>query len=171
MGYTLGAAEYMLKPIKRDQMSDLVRRLIGDETTGTVLVVEDDTDTRELLRRSLTADGWTIIEAEHGETGLARVAESPPDLIVLDLMMPVMDGFEFLIRLRRNEASRRIPVIVVSAKTLTQEERDRLNGDVDRIFAKGAYDQDKLLDDLCELVALRTGRPRTTCTTGAGGRS
>jgi len=156
MGYTLGAAEYLLKPIQRDTLLSVVHRLTGDTSPGSVLLIEDDPESRELTKRLFEKDGWSIAEAENGAVGLERVSESSPDLIVLDLMMPVMDGFEFLVRLRRDEASRQIPVVILTAKTLTPEERDRLTGNADRILGKGAYDQEEVLSDLRSLVAQRT---------------
>jgi signal transduction histidine kinase/DNA-binding response OmpR family regulator len=158
MGYTLGAAEYLLKPIQRDTLLEVVQRLVGSSPPGSALLVEDDPASRELMKRLMEKDGWEIAEAENGEVGLARVAESTPDLILLDLMMPVMDGFEFLDQLRRNDAWRDIPVVVLTAKQLTQEERKRLNSGAERILGKGAYDKDEVLCDLRTLVSRRTGR-------------
>jgi CheY-like chemotaxis protein len=101
----------------------------------------------------LTQQGWAVTEAENGRVALERVAEQRPVLIVLDLMMPTMDGFAFIAALRQREAWRTIPVVVLTAKDLTPEERQRLHGSVEQILLKGAYSREDLLGDVRRLVA------------------
>lgn len=108
------------------------------------------------MRRMLEKEGWRVAEAENGYAGLERVAEKLPDLILLDLMMPEMDGFQFLEELRKHEEWRSIPVVVVTAKDLTEEDRLRLNGSVQTILKKGAYGRDGLLNEVRDLVAACT---------------
>jgi len=117
-----------------------------------VLVVDDDPDVRTLLRRMLEAAGYRALEAENGRAALTRIAETTPDLILLDLMMPEMDGFEFLDELRRG-GPRGIPIVVVTAKDLTADDHRRLNGSVERILQKAALDREALLVEVRELVA------------------
>jgi CheY-like chemotaxis protein len=100
----------------------------------------------------LEREKWTVSEAANGNEGLARIADRKPALILLDLMMPEMDGFEFSLALRRNPDWRDIPVVVLTAKDLTAEDRARLNGHVEKILAKGAYTQDELLAELARVV-------------------
>ena len=104
-----------------------------------------------------------VTEATNGRVALERMAERQPDLILLDLMMPEMDGFAFLEALRQQDAWRSIPVVVVTAKDLTPEDRRRLNGYVERILQKGAYSHEELLREIHNLVAayVRSGHPRT----------
>jgi CheY-like chemotaxis protein/nitrogen-specific signal transduction histidine kinase len=154
MGFSLGAAEYLTKPIDRKRLRDLVHRYLPAGTEAPVLVVEDDPATRTLLRRVLGKAGWTVTEAENGRVALDRVAEAPPSLVLLDLMMPEMDGFEFLDQLRGDEARHAIPVIVITAKTLTEEDRRRLNGSVERVVQKRALDADDLLAQVRRVVRL-----------------
>ena len=122
-----------------------------------MLVVDDDAEIRDFLRRSLEGGGWTVLEAEHGEAALERLVERPADVILLDLMMPVMDGFELMARLLANEAWRRIPVIVVSAKDLTAEERKMLSRRVEKILPKTPHLGEQLIAHLREI----TGLPRS----------
>lgn len=117
-----------------------------------VLVVEDDADVREMLRRTLLEEGWTVTEATNGQEALERVAAQRPKLIVLDLMLPQMDGFAFIETLRQREAGWPIPIIVVTAKDLTSEDRHRLNGAVEQILQKGAYSREELLHEVRHLV-------------------
>ena len=159
LGYALGAADYLTKPIDRDRLMAVLARHRRDQP---VLVVEDDADTRELLRRLLEREGFAVVEAETGRVALDRVREQPPGLILLDLMMPEMDGFEFLAELRRQTGGRGIPVVVVTAKDLTPADHERLNGQVQRILQKGADTREDLLAELRELVAGVAARPRTT---------
>jgi PAS domain S-box-containing protein len=155
MGFTLGAAEYLTKPIERKRLAALVRRYVASAAVGPVLVVEDDQPTRALLVRELGKAGWTVAEAENGRVALERIAESRPALVLLDLMMPEMDGFEFLEVLRRDEAGRGIPVVVITAKTVTAEDRHRLNGGVERVLLKRALDADALLTEVRAVVGAR----------------
>jgi signal transduction histidine kinase/DNA-binding response OmpR family regulator len=152
-GYTLGASEYMVKPIDRERLVAILQKYQSAPPPFRVLVVEDEAMTREMLRRTLEKEGWTVIEAENGRAALERVAEAPPALILLDLMMPEMDGFQFVAELRKNEAWRAIPVVVVTAKDLTAEDRLRLNGYVEKILQKEAYSRDALLAEVRHLVA------------------
>ena len=115
--------------------------------------MEDDAATRSVLRRTLGKEGWQVTEAENGRVALERIAEQPPALVLLDLMMPEMDGFEFLEELRRRPGGRAIPVVVMTAKDLTDEDRRRLNGGVEHVVQKGAHSRDDLLRELRELVA------------------
>jgi CheY-like chemotaxis protein len=167
LGFALGATDYLTKPIDRDRLLAIVRRYRPDGphgpggSVGPVLVVEDDAGTRDMLRRTLEREGWSVDEAPNGRAGLARVAARAPSLILLDLMMPEMDGFAFVDALRRNEAWREVPVIVVTAKELTDEERQRLNGHVERVIQKGRQSRQELLAEIRDLVA-RVRRPEAT---------
>jgi CheY-like chemotaxis protein len=151
-GYALGASDYMTKPIDRDRLVATLQKYQSANLPFRVLVVEDDTATREMFRRTLENKGWTAIEAENGRVALERVAETPPEVILLDLMMPEMDGFQFITELRKHEVWRSIPIVVVTAKDLTAEDRRRLNGSVEKILQKGAYNREALLSELRDLV-------------------
>ena len=118
-----------------------------------MLVVEDDPDTRDMLKRTLEKDGWKVDEAENGRVALElRMRRTSPGLILLDLMMPEMDGFTFLEEFRRIADARSIPVIVLTAKDLTDDDRRRLNGYVERIVQKGS-NSESLLSQVRILVA------------------
>jgi PAS domain S-box-containing protein len=140
LGFALGAAEYLTKPIERERLAAVLRRYSArPRPAGAahhVLVVEDDGDVRRVLRRTLESEGWAVGEAENGRVALERMAQRVPDLILLDLMMPEMNGFEFLEALRERAAWRDVPVVVITAKELSDEERRRLNGDVERVVTK-----------------------------------
>ena len=159
LGYALGAADYLTKPIDRDRLLAVLTRYRRDRP---ILVVDDDAEVRLLLRRMLEKAGYVVVEAEHGRAALARLAELTPELILLDLMMPEMDGFEFLDELRHLPDGRSIPVVVFTAKELTHEDRRRLSGSVERTLEKGSVSREALLAEVGELVAISLARRRTT---------
>ncbi|HEY7065755.1 MAG TPA: response regulator [Chloroflexota bacterium] len=152
MGFALGASDYLTKPIDRDRLLSVVEKY-RHARPAPVLVVEDDTATRQMLRRLLEREQWTVAEAENGRVALERLAEERPALILLDLMMPEMDGFELVAEMQRHEAWRSIPIIVVTAKDVTNEDRLRLRGYVEKILQKGAYNRTELMAEVRDLVA------------------
>jgi signal transduction histidine kinase/DNA-binding response OmpR family regulator len=155
MGYTLGASDYLTKPIDWDRLTAVLRKYRCAHPPCPVLIVEDEVAMHEMLRRMLAREGWVVTEAVNGREALERVAEKRPELILLDLMMPEMDGFAFLEALRRQEAWREIRVVVITAKDLTPDDRQRLNGYVERILQKGTYSREELLREVRDLVAVR----------------
>lgn len=159
LGLALGAAEYLTKPIDRARLSAVVRRHVGDGTR-TVLVVEDDEPTRTMLQRTLERDGWVVDAAANGRAALTRLDVRRPDLILLDLMMPELDGFGFLEAMRQAEGTASIPVVVLTAKDLTEHERERLSGGVARIVQKGASDPQTLVAQLHSAIAAHRAQGR-----------
>ncbi len=151
LGFALGAAEYLTKPIDRERLRTLMARYRRDGARE-VLVVEDDQPTRELLRRLLEGDGWSVVEADNGQAGLDVLQSQRPGLILLDLMMPVMDGWQFARELRGNAAWRDIPVVVITAKDLTPADRRALNGDVQAVLQKGTFTAAELRHELRHLL-------------------
>jgi signal transduction histidine kinase/CheY-like chemotaxis protein len=148
IGHALGAADYLTKPFDREKLVEVLRRFRQGSSPRPVLVVEDDPATRDVVRRTLEREGWIVFEADNGRSALEVLTQAAPDLIVLDLMMPQMDGFEFVAELRRTESGRRIPVVVVTAKEITAEDRARLNGHVRKIFRKGSFSREELTAEL-----------------------
>jgi GAF domain-containing protein/CheY-like chemotaxis protein len=152
-GYSLGATDYMVKPIDRDRLAGVLRQLCGNRPTPHVLVVDDDPAVRSVITQTLERAGWSIGEAENGRIALQRVAARRPDAIVLDLLMPELNGFEFLAALRREPAWRGIPVVVLTSMDLTAEDRRILNGSVERILEKGAWEREQLLAEIGRVLA------------------
>jgi CheY-like chemotaxis protein len=151
LGYAMGVADYLTKPVDRERLIATLQKY-RHQPPNTALVIEDDAGTREMLRRMLQKEGWKVTEAENGRVGLARISEQVPQIILLDLMMPEMDGFEFVSQIRKSDQWRAIPIIVVTAKDLTTEDRLRLNGYVENILQKGAFSREELLNQVRDLV-------------------
>ena len=151
-GYALGAVDFLTKPVDRERLLRALNTCRSERAQGPILLIEDDAPTRQMMRRILEREDWEVAEAENGRVGLERVAAQRPQLILLDLMMPEMDGFEFVEEMQKNPEWRSIPVVVVTGKDLSAEERGRLNGGVGEVLQKGAYKSDDLLDQVDALV-------------------
>ena len=145
-GYSLGASEYLTKPIDRTRIHILMKRYKWD--SGSALVVEDDTGTRKMLSKMLEDYGLNVAEAGNGRIALDEVQKKPPSAIFLDLMMPVMDGFEFLEELRKKPKLRSIPIVVITSKNLTHADRLRLNGGVEKLIEKKSLEQNDFLKEV-----------------------
>ena len=135
LGHSLGAVDVLTKPVDRAQLTALLHRLLNRD--GPVLVVEDDAGTREMVRHTIEKIGLVAAEAVNGRSALAWLRDNPaPAIILLDLMMPEMDGFEFLDAFKENSGWHDIPVIVLTGMSLTLEQRNRLLGQVREVIAK-----------------------------------
>ena len=151
-GYALGAAEYMTKPIDRERLVEVLRKFRDHASTRPILVVDDDASVRETIRRALSQDSLKVVEAENGREALERMAERTPSLILLDIIMPELDGFGFMEELRKREEWNQIPVVVLTAKDITAEERARLQGFATAVLLKQEQSQDALIREMRELI-------------------
>ena len=149
-GYALGAADYLVKPVDRSKLVETLVSICGP-VAGRVLLVDDDDLVRRGVRHALEPIGWKVTEAENGQVAVKSLIAARPDVIILDLMMPKMDGFEFLNEMRARPEWQDIPVVVITAKDLTDEDRDRLNGGVERIIQKS--DRDEMLRQLTREIS------------------
>ena len=154
MGVAVGASQYLTKPVDWSRLGEIMARHRKDRDGRPVLVVEDDEASREQIVRLLKKDGWRVLEAENGRVGLELVEAELPVVILLDLMMPEMDGFEFLKRFRQIPGGDAVPVVVVSAMDVTPAQRAQMNGGVVDIIPKSittAKDVSKYLRDRLHL--------------------
>jgi threonine synthase len=126
---------------------------VAPERFPRVAIVEDTLEARRLIRRILQSQGnFTILEADNGRDGLAMIQRELPDLIILDLMMPGLDGFAVLEKLRSKQETATIPVIVTTAKELTPEEKERLGGQIQSLLQKGDFLNDEFLEEVKALI-------------------
>ncbi len=159
-GYTLGASDYVTKPIDKKTLREALARFGSAAQSPRALIVEDETETRRQIRRVLTAEGWQADEAANGRIALQRLAEGRPDVILLDLMMPEMDGFEFLAELRKEPGGLEIPVVVITAADLSAADHERLRGGARDILNKRSDDCDDLFEQLRALLRRYAGDKR-----------
>ena len=145
----LGAAETVLKPVEWDHLKGIMERFRGEP--GDILIVDDDPAARARVRTVLQREGWSISEASNGREALDMVAHAPPQLILLDLTMPVMDGFAFLHELRERPGGKDIPVVVLTARDLNANDRQRLDG-AERVLSKGQLNLRALAGELRALA-------------------
>ena len=151
LAFALGATDYLMKPIEWDRLKRIMDR-VHPQKEGTVLLIDDDADARERMRRSLARGGWQVIEAGNGAEALERLDGTAPSLILLDLMMPVMDGFAFLRQLRQRPDGGLVPVVVLTAKDVTPDERARLALEAERVISKESIGLGDLVQELRELL-------------------
>ena len=144
----LTVADYLAASVEQEQVVRVLQRHRGSGEAGPVLIVEDDQGTRDRLRRILERENIPVIEAANGSIGLERLEEVSPALIMLDIMMPELDGFDFVARLRADARWAPVPVVVITAKELTTSERQRLSLHVERIFEKGSYSRSDLIAEV-----------------------
>jgi hypothetical protein len=144
----LGADHYLVKPLNRQKLVGLLEDYRDAGEGQEVLVVEDDEATRQMMVRTLESDGWGVRQSTNGRRALQAVDEAAPSLVLLDLMMPEMDGFEFLSELRTDPDYPELPVVVVTAKNLTDEDRRQLEDGVIDIVEKAGRDKESLTGEV-----------------------
>jgi CheY-like chemotaxis protein len=150
--FTLGAAGYLTKPIDRAKLYNLLAPWRAAVGPTYVLVVEDDPDQQRLIGAALAQPDWKVVEAANGRIGLDKIREVVPNAIILDLMMPEMDGFEFMANLQANGDWQHIPVFVVTALDLNERDRSRLNVGMDKILRKGNISTGDLVSRISAVV-------------------
>ncbi|MDY7020068.1 MAG: response regulator, partial [Cyanobacteriota bacterium] len=160
-GFTLGASDYLIKPVDSKRLAHLVRKYQPQppdqnlSTESSILIIEDDQTTRQMLHDCLEKEGWQIEEAEDGSAALKYLAQNTPSLIVLDLVLPQMSGFELIDILHNAPQWSNIPIIVTTALDLTSAEIAQLRQSVEQVLQKGSYGCDDLLHDIQGLVSAR----------------
>lgn len=156
--YTVGSTHWLAKPLELSDLSSTIARVVGSTSAGRALIVDDDESARTLLTKRMHALGWECAPAENGRTALERLDVFKPNLVLLDLMMPELDGFAFLDQLRRHAHWSSVPVIVITAKDLTPHDISRLRGDATALLSDRTQPKQVVLEQVGALVASRVGR-------------
>ncbi len=158
LGYSLGAAEYLIKPVDRSKLINIVNTLIpegmDEDKPATILVVDDDEKAVKYISAILETEGLKVLKAYGGKAGIALAINNTPDLIILDLMMPDVSGFDVVEHLRAHPAAKGIPIIICSAKDITEEDKKALNGNILAIVQKGNHTKEDLLAAIKKLEQL-----------------
>jgi CheY-like chemotaxis protein len=152
-GYALGASEYLVKPIDGARLVSMLGRLLPASGPRRILVVDDDNDARVVVARRAAEFGASVAQASNGEEALAVARAQRPDLVLLDLMMPVMDGFAVMDAMRDDPTLRDVPIVVVTARDMADDDLARLTGSVTALVHKQPYDQNAVMDEIGRLVA------------------
>lgn len=153
------AIDYLMKPIDKTELFNiltnmgLMERIC--EKPISVLLVDDDPSAVELTESVLQPAGFKVIKAFSGQAGIEMALNSKPDLIILDLMMPRMNGFEVVDEIKKHPLLKHIPIVIFTAKNLTPHDEEKLNGNVERIAQKGLFEKEKLLKEIRHIEHLR----------------
>ena len=147
-GFALGASDYATKPVNRVRLSQIVKKHMCPDPPCPVLLVDDDAAFRDVTRAMLEKEGWAVSEAENGEAALKSMEAQRPSLIFLDLIMPVMNGFDFATEVRQHPEWRSIPIIVITSQDLTSDDRRHLDGYVQTILQKQGASRESLLQQV-----------------------
>ena len=148
MAKDFGVVDFLSKPIVWDNLHQILEKYKVVSKSKHILVVDDDSSTRTILRKMLIKDGWRIDEAENGKVAIERMGMQIPELILLDLLMPVMDGFKFLKEIKKVDAWLKIPIIVITSKDLTVDDYSFLTDNVDKVIQKGKYNRQEIIDQI-----------------------
>ena len=146
------AKSFSSDKINWKKLSNILENYKSITKSRHILVVDDDETTRTILRKMILKDGWHVEEAEHGKNAIQCINDNKPELMLLDLLMPVMDGFELLNILKADDAWKNIPVIVITSKDLTEEDYAFLTDNVDRVIQKGKYTRKELILRINEAI-------------------
>ena len=144
----LDVVDFLSKPISWDNLHQILEKYKVVSKSKHILVVDDDSSTRTILRKMLIKDGWRVDEAENGKVAIERMGMQIPELILLDLLMPIMDGFKFLKEIKKMDAWLKIPIIVITSKDLTVDDYSFLTDNVDKVIQKGKYNRQEIIDQI-----------------------
>jgi CheY-like chemotaxis protein len=157
-GFALGAAEYLVKPIEREPLlAALARCASAPALPRTVVAIDDDPLDLDLLEAILGPQGWSVVRATGGQEGVALVERERPAAVVLDLLMPDLDGFTVVEQLRASASVADVPIVVLTAKDMTASDHDRLAGQISFLAQKGTFSPIQLVDLLARAAHARTG--------------
>ena len=144
----------MIKPVDRERLAEILMKFRDVPPPRCALVIDDEEPARQMLTRLLEKEGWNVLQAEDGLAALERMKKQRPDLILLDLMMPKMNGFEFVAELHKHDEWQSIPIIVITAVDVTIRDRVRLDGYVEKVLRKSALSEDTLLGEIRDLISV-----------------
>ena len=152
MAKDFGVVDFLSKPIVWNNLHHILKKYKVVSKSKHILVIDDDSSTRTILRKMLIKDGWRVDEAGNGKVAIERMGMQIPELVLLDLLMPVMDGFKFLKEIKKVDAWSKIPIIVITSKDLTVDDYSFLTDNVDKVIQKGKYNRKEIIDQIDESI-------------------
>jgi len=152
MGFAMGAAEYLVKPVARPALLRAVQKWVPQHKEASILVTDDDPAVVEMVREFLTGAGYRVLTAYDGRQALQLLDQQHPDALVLDLMMPQVDGFEVISQIRQNPQLRELPILVLTAKDLTDDDLELLSRDTRALLRKDFSWREELLRQINQVV-------------------
>ena len=162
-GFALGASEYLVKPVGRDELLEALGRCVTPRAGGRVVVViDDDPLDLELVEAVLAPEGWSVVRAAGGEEGVRLVRSERPAVVLLDLLMPEVDGFDVVERLRADPLVADVPIVVLTSKEMTPADQERLAGRINFLAQKGTVGHVELVELVGRLAGARTARLEET---------
>lgn len=165
LGFSLGAIDYLIKPINREELIRTLKRhgltVRPEGSPVHILVIDDEPKTVELVSAVLESEGYCVRKAYGGQEGIDLATSQEHDLIILDLMMPKVDGFDVVEELKRHARSKDVPIIISTAKDLTEEDFLRLRGKVESIAQKGKFSKEALLEVIKRIEKARMEKRET----------
>ena len=162
-GFALGAADYLVKPVEHEELLRAVTRCVTPPGDGrTVVAIDDEPVDLDLIEAALAPQGWSVVRAEGGEAGVEAVRRERPAVVLLDLLMPGVDGFEVVERVRADPDVAGVPIVVFTSKDMTAADHERLSGRISLLAQKGTFRQDQLANVVRRLGAARPGGERAS---------
>lgn len=157
VGFGLGAVEYFVKPVQKEELISAVKKVEGRimQNSATILVIDDDRSVTDLVQIILEAEGCTVLKAHNGKDGLVMAEQHKPDLIILDLVMPEMSGFNVAYQLKHNSATYTIPVMIMTSMEIDDETREQLEGFVVSLMKKSGFTKRDLLNEISAIEGKR----------------
>jgi CheY-like chemotaxis protein len=160
-GFSLGAADYLVKPVQRDALLNTLRRVTfpAGARNGRckVLAIDDDPLALELIEAVLSPEGYEVLKATGGQDGVGIARREQPALVILDLLMPEVDGFWVVEQLRADPETVAIPIVILTSRSMDPTERDRLNGKISHLAHKGAFNRAEFVDLVRGLCPISDG--------------
>ncbi len=153
VGFGLGAVEYFVKPVQKDDLIAAVKKVegLGRQHSTKILVIDDDRSVTDLVQIILEAEGCTVIKAHNGKDGLVLAEQEKPDLIILDLVMPEMSGFNVAYQLKHSSATFNIPVMIMTSMEIDDETKEQLEGFVVSLMRKSGFTKRDLLNEIAAI--------------------
>ncbi|HUN65854.1 MAG TPA: response regulator [Bacteroidota bacterium] len=159
LGFSMGAVDYFVKPVNRDELIKAVQRVplrtVKNKDHPKVLIIDDDKTAAELIQVILESEGYEVIKSMHGKEGVHLAASEKPDLIILDLIMPDISGFNVAYQLKQQQSTRNVPIIILTSMEIDEETREQMQGFISTIMSKSRFTKKDLLREITTIEKMK----------------